>query len=225
MLQDLQEAFDSCAWLPVAPGWTEHFVPGFQQPFYVHQATGRKQWQRPAAVETQQAVPLNRTASATVTVVSQDSAQQLDRPSSQASGVCTQTRSTDAVSKHGQFGRSEARSAVSCPCDASDACAAVFDIKSRTGLRAAKRARDEDVTSKLADLELREGCMALFDSASEFEMHQTAFESDAHKQNLTSPQQLRHKLQHAKEGLRRSHSCQWISQELVEPDAQVAAVK
>ena len=87
---------------------------------------------------------------------------------------------------------------------------AVFEIRSRTDLQTAKQARDEDVTSKLADLDIREGCMALFDSASELEMRKTGFGKDLRKRKLTSAQQLRHKMQRAKHGLRRSHSCQWI---------------
>ena len=209
-LQDLQEALDSCAWLPVAPGWTEHFAAGLQQPFYVHQATGRKQWQRPAAVESQQAVSASHAAPAAVTVALQDAASQLDRPSAQATEVCRQSTDPAVDTAQQRPARSQARSAVSCPCDASGACTAVFEIRSRTDLQTAKQARDEDVTSKLADLDIREGCMALFDSASELEMRKTGFGKDLRKRKLTSAQQLRHKMQRAKHGLRRSHSCQWI---------------
>lgn len=46
-MQDLQEALNTCTWEPVAAGWTEYYSEG--RPFYVHQATGYKQWDRPAA--------------------------------------------------------------------------------------------------------------------------------------------------------------------------------
>lgn len=45
--QDLQEAFNTCTWEPVAAGWTEYRAEG--RPYYVYQATGYKQWERPAA--------------------------------------------------------------------------------------------------------------------------------------------------------------------------------
>ncbi|DBA95156.1 TPA: hypothetical protein ACH3X1_015709 [Trebouxia sp. C0004] len=44
--QDLQKALDTCTWEPVAAGWTEYYSEG--RPYYVHQATGYKQWDRPA---------------------------------------------------------------------------------------------------------------------------------------------------------------------------------
>lgn len=47
--QDLQEAFNTCTWKPVAAGWTEYHSQG--RPYYVHQATGYKQWDRPAATD------------------------------------------------------------------------------------------------------------------------------------------------------------------------------
>ncbi|KAA6427019.1 MAG: hypothetical protein FRX49_03343 [Trebouxia sp. A1-2] len=47
--QDLQEAFNTCTWEPVAAGWTQYHAQGW--PYYVHQATGYKQWHRPAATD------------------------------------------------------------------------------------------------------------------------------------------------------------------------------
>ena len=109
--------------------------------------------------------------------------------------------------------RSEARSAVSCPCNASDACAAVFDIRCREKVYHAKRTRDEDVTSKLADLDFSEGCMALFDSASELEAARTG-QGKVHKRKMTSTEQFKQDMRQAKEGLRRSNSCQWMPRQL-----------
>ena len=37
----------TCQWQPAPPGWTEYFAGKW--PFYVHHATGVKQWQRPMA--------------------------------------------------------------------------------------------------------------------------------------------------------------------------------
>lgn len=54
-MQDLKESLETCKWLPMAPGWTEHYTAGLQQPFYYHQATGCKQWHRPAAVQSESA--------------------------------------------------------------------------------------------------------------------------------------------------------------------------
>jgi len=48
-LQDLQEALNTCTWEPVAAGWAVYHAEG--RPFYVHQATGYKQWDRPAATD------------------------------------------------------------------------------------------------------------------------------------------------------------------------------
>ena len=48
-LQDLQEALDTCTWEPVAAGWAEYHAEG--RPYYVHRATGYKQWDRPAATD------------------------------------------------------------------------------------------------------------------------------------------------------------------------------
>ena len=38
---------NTCTWEPVPAGWTEYHSEG--RPYYVHQATGYKQWDRPAA--------------------------------------------------------------------------------------------------------------------------------------------------------------------------------
>ncbi len=203
-LQDLQGALHSCAWLPVAPGWTEHFAPGVHQPFYFHQATGRKQWQRPAAVESQPASPFRTQPS--VMLASQAAAPQLSRPPSYASELSDNSLETASIRLHQRPNRSEARSAVSCPCDATDACTAVFDIRSKEEIHSSKRTRDEDMTSKLAELDMNEGCIALFDSASELEGVRTG---QGKSRKLTSTQQFKHDMQQAKEGLRRSNSCQW----------------
>ncbi len=52
-LQDAQEALNSCIWEPVPAGWTEHC--NASRPFYIHQATGHKQWARPSAAKLQTA--------------------------------------------------------------------------------------------------------------------------------------------------------------------------
>lgn len=213
-LQDLQEALDSCAWLPVAPGWTEHYAPGIQQPFYVHQATGRKQWLRPAAVEAQPASPFrSHLQASSVTLASQSATPQLARPPSYASELSDNSLEATSMRMQQRLHRSEARSAVSCPCNASDACAAVFDIRCREKVYHAKRTRDEDVTSKLADLDFSEGCMALFDSASELEAARTG-QGKVHKRKMTSTEQFKQDMREAKEGLRRSNSCQWMPRQL-----------
>ena len=212
-LQDLQEAFDSCAWLPVAPGWTEHFAPGIQQPFYFHQATGRKQWQRPAAVETELVSPFRNYPQSAVTLASQ-AAQQLSRPASHASEQLDNSLEAASVRLQHCSSKSETRSAVSCPCDASDACAAVFDIRCREGKRNGKRGFEEDVTSKLASLDVSDGRIALFDSASELEPARTGQDRLLHdKLNQMRPAQpITHSM--PKRNLRRSSSCQWTSREL-----------
>lgn len=46
-LQDVQEALNTCVYQPLAAGWSKYFTA--HRPFYVHHATGRKQWKRPAA--------------------------------------------------------------------------------------------------------------------------------------------------------------------------------
>lgn len=206
-LQDLQEALDSCAWQPVAPGWTEHFAPGIQQPFYFHQATGRKQWQRPAAVEAE---PTSQPLS-TVTLASnsQAAASQLSRPSSYASELSDNSlESASAVRVLRRPKRSATRSAVSCPCDASDACTAVFDIRCREEAHSSKRMRDEDVSSKLAELDVSAGCVALFDSASEIEAARIG--QGKKLQRKVSPKaHIKQDVQRGKQKLRRSNSWSW----------------
>ncbi|KAL0049418.1 hypothetical protein WJX82_001832 [Trebouxia sp. C0006] len=152
--KDLQEALDSCAWLPVAPGWTEHIAPGYHQPFYFHQATGRKQWQRPAVVEAQPASP--------------------------------------------------------------------FRVHPQKEVRSAKRTRDEDVTSKLADLDVNEGCMALFDSASELESARGG-QGKRQQRKTSSAEHLQQGVQQVKAGLRRSNSCPWTPKQF-EYCTQLAAI-
>lgn len=212
-MQDLQEALDSCTWLPVAPGWTEHFAPGIHQPFYHHQATGRKQWQRPAAVETEPAAPLRTQSQSAVLLASQAAAPQLARPSSYTSEVSDTSLESFSFRRKQKRSRLQARSAVSCPCDASDACAAVFDIRCKEDERNAKRIRDEDVTSKLADLEIEESAIPLFDSASELEAAQ-AGQGKLQSKTIRSNVQSRQATQQLKEGLRRSSSCPWNPNQL-----------
>ena len=216
-MQDLQEALDSCTWLPVAPGWTEHFAPGVHQPFYFHQATGRKQWQRPAPVETEPATSSRSQSQPPETLPSQDVTVQLFKPSpARHDAFC------DSIVQRGsrqKRNRPPGRSAVSCPCDASDACAAVFDIKCQGEQRNGKRMRgermrngDQDVTSKLADIsidpDLREinNGIGIIDSASELE---AARIGKLQHRKLGPNVQPRHDKQQVKELLRRSSSCPW----------------
>ena len=209
--QDLQEALDSCAWLPVAPGWTEHIAPGYHQPFYFHQATGRKQWQRPAVVEAQPASPFRvhpQSPHLQATLAGNSSAAGLSRPSSYASELSDHSLENASVRTRQQPKTAATRSAVSCPCDASDACTAVFDISCRKEARSAKRTRDEDVTSKLADLDVNEGCIALFDSASELESAKGG-QGKWQQRKRSSAEHLQQDVQQVKAGLRRSNSCPW----------------
>lgn len=208
-MQDLQEALDSCTWLPVAPGWTEHSAPGILQPFYCHQATGCKQWQRPAAVETEPTTPSRCQFQSSVAAASQDVTAQLSR---------TLTFGQDVFPDrllHGRTkqkrNRSPARSAVSCPCDASDACAAVFDIRCKEDLRSAKRMRDEDVTSRLADIDIKSDMRdkgtssAIIDSASELEA--ARFGQGKLQHGKVGNMRSRHSKEQVKGSLRRSSSC------------------
>lgn len=210
--KDLQEALDSCAWLPVAPGWTEHIAPGYHQPFYFHQATGRKQWQRPAVVEAQPASPFRVHPQSPVTLAGNSSAAGLSRPPSYASELSDHSLESASVRMRQQPKSAATRSAVSCPCDASDACTAVFDIRCRKEVRSAKRTRDEDVTSKLADLDVNEGYMALFDSASELESAKGG-RSKRQQRHASSSEHLQQGVQQVKAGLRRSNSCPWMSKQ------------
>lgn len=210
--QDLQEALDSCTWLPVAPGWTEHFAPGGHKPFYYHQATGRKQWQRPAAVETEPATSSRCQPQPSVPLAPQGLAAQLSSTSPFGQDAVPD-RMVRSGSKQ-KRSRPLARSAVSCPCDASDACAAVFDIKCKEDRHSAKRVRDgdEDVTSRLADINidgnLKDGGSAIIDSASELEALQTGQGKLQHRK-LSPNMHPRHNKQQVKESLRRSSSCPW----------------
>lgn len=220
--QDLQEALDSCAWLPVAPGWTEHIAPGYHQPFYFHQATGRKQWQRPAVVEAQPASPFRVHPLSPVTLAGVSSAAGLSRPPSYASELSDHSLENASVRTRQQPKTAATRSAVSCPCDASDACTAVFDIRCRKEVRSAKRTRDEDVTSKLADLDVNEGCMALFDSASELESARGG-QGKRQQRKTSSAEHLQQGVQQVKAGLRRSNSCPWTPKQF-EYCTQLAAI-
>ena len=204
----------------MAPGWTEHFAPGVHQPFYYHQATGRKQWQRPAAVEAEPAAPLRTQSQSAVLLASQAAVPQLasqaavpqlSRPLSYTSEV-SDTSESFSLRRKQKRSRPHARSAVSCPCDASDACAAVFDIRGKEDERNAKRMRDEDVTSKLADLDVEESATPLFDSASELEAARGG-QSKLHSRKISSSAQSRRD-QQVKEGLRRSSSCPWNPNQL-----------
>lgn len=166
-VQDLREALETCTWLPPKSGWTEHYASGVQQPFYVHQATGRKQWQRPAALEPHfLSAQVSQIASASQPSTIMPSASltpdlHLPGPSPPHRPESTDAtqrleegpiRTSAAVRRR----RAGARAAVSCPCNASDACAAAFDIKHRKDRLQAKRLRESssDVTSKLAELDL-----------------------------------------------------------------------
>ena len=220
--QDLQEALDSCAWLPVAPGWTEHIAPGYHQPFYFHQATGRKQWQRPAVVEAQPASPFRVHPQSPITLAGVSSAAGLSRPPSYASELSDHSLENASVRTRQQPKTAATRSAVSCPCDASDACTAVFDIRCRKEVRSAKRTRDEDVTSKLADLDVNEGCMALFDSASELESARGG-QGKRQQRKTSSAEHLQQGVQQVKAGLRRSNSCPWTPKQF-EYCTQLAAI-
>ena len=209
-MQDLQEALDSCTWLALAPGWTEHVVQGMHQPFYFHQATGCKQWQRPAAVETQPATPFRCHTHSPL--ASQGVAAQLSRPSSVGQGVVPDRflQSRTKQKRH----RSPVQSAVSCPCNASDACAAVFNIKCKGDQqRNAKRIRDEDVTSRLADINIEpdvtdvSNCSAIIDSASELEAARLGQVKLQHRKvgyNMRFGQNWE-----GKGSLERSSSCPW----------------
>ena len=216
--QDLQEALDSCAWLPVAPGWTEHIAPGYHQPFYFHQATGRKQWQRPAVVEAQPASPFRVHPQSPVTLAGVSSA----AGPSYASELSDHSLESASVRTRQQPKTTVTRSAVSCPCDASDACTAVFDIRCRKEVRSAKRTRDEDVTSKLADLDVNEKCMTLFDSASELESARGG-QGKRQQRKTSSAERLQQGVQQVKAGLRRSNSCPWTPKQF-EYCSQLAAI-
>ncbi|KAL3156866.1 hypothetical protein ABBQ38_001135 [Trebouxia sp. C0009 RCD-2024] len=212
--KDLQEALDSCTWLPVVPGWTEHFAPGVHQPFYFHQATRRKQWHRPAPVETEPAISSRCQSQSPVTVLSPGATAQLVKPSPVAQdALCDGNVQRGRRQKRN---RPPARSAVSCPCDASDACAAVFDIKCQEDQRTAKRVRNggQDVTSRLADCsidaDMRDfgSSIAIIDSASELEASRVGQGKLPHRK-LGANIQARHDKQQVKEPLRRSSSCPW----------------
>lgn len=216
MMQDLQEALDSCTWLPVAPGWTEHFATGILQPFYIHQATGCKQWQRPAAVEAEPVTPSRCHSQAAVASASQSGAAQLSKPlPSGQDGAPVRLLQGRTKQKRN---RSSARSSVSCPCDASDACAAVFDIKCKEDLRSAKRMRNEDVTSRLAEIDIKSDMTdcctssAIIDSASELEAARTG-QGKMQNRKVGSHLHLRHNKDRVKGSLRRSSSCPWTPEQ------------
>jgi G3E family GTPase len=44
----LLEGLRSCVWVPLPEGWAEHADARSGQPFFVHAASGKKQWERPA---------------------------------------------------------------------------------------------------------------------------------------------------------------------------------
>lgn len=46
--KDLVEGLRSCVWVPLPDGWDEHHDKKSGQPYYVHSASGKKQWDRPA---------------------------------------------------------------------------------------------------------------------------------------------------------------------------------
>lgn len=219
-MQDLQEAMDSCTWLPVAPGWTEHSAPGILQPFYFHQATGRKQWQRPAAVESEPTTPSRCQSQSSVALASQAVAAQRSTPSPFGQDGLLHSRTKQ------KRNRSPARSAVSCPCDASHACAAVFDIKCKEDLRCAKRMRDEDVTSRLADVDIKSDMRgggtssAIIDSASELEAARIG-QGQLQNKKISTHTHFRHSKEQLKgsSSLRRSNSCPWTPEQTEKPTA------
>lgn len=47
--KDLEEGFRSCVWVPLPDGWKEHLDKKTEQPYYIHEGTGEKTWQRPSA--------------------------------------------------------------------------------------------------------------------------------------------------------------------------------
>ena len=204
-LQDLKESLETCTWLPVAPGWTEHYTAGVQQPFYFHQATGRKQWQRPAAVEPQAASTPHAQVSQAPSLSRQSYASEVSDTSLEEVAI----RSSQAQRR--QMG---IRSAVSCPCNASDACAAVFDIKGQGEKRQAKRLRDDDVSAQFAGMDVNGSPGLLMDSASSFE---AARAGQGRVLKKLSPVSLfKQDIQEAK-GLRRSNSCQLLVQKVRVP--------
>lgn len=208
-MQDLRESLETCAWLPVAPGWTEHYTAGVQQPFYFHQATGRKQWQRPAAVE-QEAATSQAQAPQAPSLSRQSCASEISDTSLEEVAI------RSSLSNRRQLG---IRSAVSCPCNASDACAAVFDIKCKGEKRAAKHLREESVSSKFAELDVSGSPGQLLDSASSFE---SARAGQGRLVKKLSPVSLfKQDLQEAKRGLRRSSSCQLHVQKVKMPKYQL----
>lgn len=200
--------------MPVAPGWTEHFATGILQPFYIHQATGCKQWQRPAAVEAEPVTPSRCQSQSPLASASYSGAAQLSKslPFGR-DGVPVRYLQSRTTQKRNRS--PAARSSVSCPCDASDACTAVFDIKCKEDLRSAKRMRNEDVTSRLAEIDIKadmsDCCTssAIIDSASELEAARTGQGKLQHRK-IGSRSHSKHNEQGS---LRRSSSCPWTPEQ------------
>ena len=112
------------------------------------------------------------------------------------------------------------RSAVSCPCNASDACAAVFDIKCKGEKRQTKRLREEDVSSKFADMDVNRSSPAhLMDSASSLDAARTG--QGRMLKKLRPVSLFKQDIQEAKHGLRRSSSCQLHVQKVKVPRHQL----
>ena len=209
-MQDLKESLESCTWLPVAPGWTEHYTTGVQQPFYYHQATGRKQWHRPAAVESQSATTSHPQVSQAPALSRQSCVSEVSDTSLEEVAI------SRSLALRQQMG---IRSAVSCPCNASDACAAVFDIKCKGDKRQTKRLREEEVSSKFADMDVRGSPAHLMDSASSLD---AARAGQGRLLKKLSPVSLfKQDIQEAKQGLRRSSSCQLHVQKVNAPRHQL----
>lgn len=211
-MQDLKESLETCTWLPVAPGWTEHYTTGVQQPFYYHQATGRKQWQRPAAVESQSVTTPHAQVSQAPALSRQSCVSEVSDTSLEEVAI----RSSLALRQEMGI-----RSAVSCPCNASDACAAVFDIRCKGEKRQTKRLREEDVSSKFADMDVRGSCSPahLMDSASSLDAARTG--QGRMLKKLSPVTLFKQDIQEAKQGLRRSSSCQLHVQKVKVPRHQL----
>ena len=82
--------------------------------------------------------------------------------------------------------------------------------------------RNEDVNSKLAELDVSAGCVALFDSASEIESARIG-QGTKLQRKASSEAHIKQDVQRGKQKLRRSNSWSWTPKQF-ECSSQLAAL-
>ena len=101
----------------------------------------------------------------------------------------------------------------------------MFDLKCQEDLRCAKRMRDEDVTSRLADIDIKSDkrgsgtSSAIIDSASELEAARVG-QGKLKNKKISSNMHLGHSKEQVKGSLRRSSSCPWTPEQTEKLTAQ-----